>query len=125
MKIAGVNPDALKMVEGDVYGVCARIQAEVSPDLRVVIHDNHPEPFVVMEDCIDGECRFVARYAELDARIIEDLQRMRKIPFADRYRATSERIDRENAAKEREWMESEWFDEFAWSMKNEIRKANL
>lgn len=124
VKIAGVNPDSLKIVEGDVYNVCERIR-EISPDLRVVIQDGHPEPFVVMEDCRDGEVRMVSRYAELDARILEDLRRMRAIPFEERFRKTTERIDRENAARDQAWKESEEFDEFAWTLKNAIREANL
>lgn len=124
MKLAGVRGgrhDAVKLVESDVFNVAERLR-HVSPDLRIVYQDGHSEPFVVMEDCVDGEMRFVARYAELDARIIEDVIRMRAIPFAERWAESCKRVDAENKALEQRLYESEEFDRAAWDLQMAIRK---
>lgn len=124
VRIAGVNPDHLKVCEGDVYGICQRVQDEISPNLRIVIHETHSEPFVVMEDCIDGEVRFVARYAELDARILEDLRRMMNVPYADRFAESVKAVEAHNAKLEAERFETDEFDEFVWHFKNDLKKLN-
>lgn len=75
----------------DVFNICQRV-AELDPNLRVLYNESDPEkPWVVTEMSTDREERFVARYQALDARIIEDLQYMLRVPFLDRLRVQDER----------------------------------
>lgn len=113
-----------RVVTGDVYDICKRIR-EVDPNLFVVAHDGHPEPFVVMEKCLDGEERVVSRYARLDASILEDLQRMLKIPWMDRFRKLAEEVDARNAERERAWEDSESHERFVWEMGKALKESNI
>lgn len=114
----------IKAVSGDIYNICERIK-EIDRNLFIVHHEGHERPFVVMENCVDGEERMVSRYERLDASILEDLQRMLRIPFEQRMETLIKKIDAENAAKEREWEESEAHEKFIWDMKNALRDSNI
>ena len=114
----------VKTVEGDLYNVCNRIK-EIDPNLYVVLHDGQEKPFVVMENCLDGEQRMVKRYAQLDASILEDLQRMLRIPFAKRFLEEAERVDAYNEAQENAWMESEAHEKLIFDMGRALRESNI
>lgn len=124
MRIAGVDPRTVTVVEGDVFNIASRIK-EVHPDLYLVLHKDHPEPWVVMELCLDGVERMVARYDELGAHILTDLQRMLSIPFEHRERALQAKLDKENAAMENAWKESEAHDRFTWEFARALRDSNI
>lgn len=82
----------------DVFNICERI-AEKFPSLRVLYNESDPEkPWVVTEMCLDGVERFVAKYVGLDARIIESLERMLRIPYQDRLDA-QDKLDAAEKAK--------------------------
>lgn len=123
MRVPGAKPGQAYMVEGDLYNIVERIKKEVSPDLYVVFRDGHEFPFVVMEICADQEHRMVKRYAELDATVIEDLQRMLRVPFADRFRKTTDEIDAYNA-KLGKMSEGE-FEDFAERMQFRMFRTGL
>jgi hypothetical protein len=82
-------------VEADLYNICERIK-EIDPNLRVVMHEGRDEPWVVVERGPDGEERFVSRYAELDARVLEDLRYMLAVPFEKRLQVVEAKIKENN-----------------------------
>jgi hypothetical protein len=110
------------VVDSDLYKIADRVK-EIDPRLMIVYHDGHPEPFTVMEQCADGVTRFVARYAELDQRILEDLRYMASVPFDERIKITERKIDAANAALEA--MDEETMDWLAVEMRRELIKAGL
>lgn len=103
---------AVSIVDGDLYNIAQRIK-EIDPNLMIVFHDGHPEPFTIMENCADGVTRFVKRYAELDQRILDDLRYMLRVPFDERLKIADRQIQRANDALERpdddvvDWLASE------------------
>lgn len=124
MRIAGVDPHKLTVVEGDVFDMANRIK-EIDPNLYIVLHDGHAEPWVVMELCLDGWERMVARYAELGPHILEDLRRMIAIPYDERERELQKKIDKENEARENAWMESEAHDRMTWDFRKALEDSNM
>lgn len=85
-------------VEADVFGICERLR-EHDPNLRInVMEEGTQHAFVVTELGPDGVERFVTRVAALDGRLIEDCQRMLKMPLKDRLAE----CDRINAARKEE-----------------------
>ena len=95
-------------VEGDVFNICERIRTEV-PDgdrLFVVMHEEHPKPYVVMEKCDDGTERFVYRTDSLDARLLEKLRYFVNVPFEKRF----EQAEKEEAKARAEFHEQELDD---------------
>lgn len=112
------------MVESDVLNVCNRIR-DLDPNLYVVFHEKHERPYVVMENCVDGLERFVARYEALDARIIEDLQRMLRVPFDDRWKAEAAKVEKANREKDQEFYTSGKFDEFAHGLRKAMIESNM
>lgn len=98
-------------VEADVFGICERL-GEHDPNLRInVMEEGAQHAFVVTELGPDGVERFVTRVTTLDARLIEDCQRMLKMPLKDRL-AECDRINaarkaaHEDALVEQIWEES-------------------
>lgn len=85
----------VRMVDNDLYNICDRVK-EIDKNLYLVYHENHKEPWVVMEHCADGTERFVSRYEELGAHILDNLRYMLAVPFEKRLAETQARIDREN-----------------------------
>ena len=109
------------VVESDVYNICERIR-EVDPDLFIVVADP-PRPdgknFIVMEIDQSGAESLVSRYEELDARIIEDVERMRKIPLPQRL----EQLEKDNTKFERaeqERMEEELYERLGGPMWHQL-----
>ena len=109
-------------VESDVYNICMRVQ-ELDPNLRIVLHENHPKPWVVMERGPDGEERFVSRYEELDARIIENLRYMQAVPLEKRIDELQRQADAENA--KHGMMSEERFEKFAYDFQKALVDSNM
>lgn len=118
------NLRGARMVQQDVFNICNRIK-EIDPNLYVVVHEGHPEPFVVMEQGRDGNVYFVSRYDHLEADILEDLQRMLRTPFKDRFNALAKKVDAENEANENAWMESEGHERFIHDFKKALVESNI
>lgn len=114
----------MKVVTSDVYNICDRIK-QIDRRLMVVLQENHPEPWAVMENCADGNVRMVARYEALDARILDDLQRMLAIPYLERFRILSEKIDKENADNEKINMDTEANEKLAFEFRRALRDSNI
>lgn len=127
VRIAGVNnPGALTMVESDLYNVAGRLK-EIDPRLYLVYHEGHEHPWVVMmEDIDDGNTYFVSKYKEADARILEDVNRMKNIPAEKRFAETMKRIDAENAKREAvRPMDEEWFEPFEFEFRKALKQSGL
>lgn len=124
IKIAGVSPFALRMVESDVHDIARRIK-EIDANLYVVVHQGHERPFVVMEHALDGNERMVSRYERLDASILDDLRYMLRVPFSERFAATTKRVDAENKAQEDAWKESESHEMFMWEFRRALEESNM
>jgi hypothetical protein len=108
--------------ESDVYNICARIK-EIDPNLRVVLHEGAAEPWVVLELGPDGEERYVKRYAELDARILEDLRYMLAVPFEKRIEALDKQIQENNDKRGK--MSEEQMERFAYEFRKAAVESNL
>ena len=80
---------------------------------------------MVIEHCEDGEERVVKRYERLDASILEDLQKMLQIPWAERFKQFAAEVDARNKARERAWEESESHERFIWEMGKALRESGL
>lgn len=113
---------ALAPVDGDVFNICNRIK-EIDSRLRIVLHEGHQKPWVVLEMCADGEERFVSRYEELDSRILTDLQRMLAVPFMERVEKLSREIDAKNAQHGR--MTEEQIDQLAHAFRKAAVESNM
>lgn len=112
----------MTVVNSDVFNISARVK-EISPRLRIVLQDGHDLPWVVMEDCDDGNVRMVRRYERLDADILTDLQRMLNTPFEVRMREEEKRVEAHNAAMEK--IDADKYEETAWHMRRALRDANM
>lgn len=74
-----------RFVDSDLYDICTRIQ-EVHPSLYIVeLSDGDRATWAVMENCEDGVQRLVFKTDALDARILDRVQRMLKVPFEQRF----------------------------------------
>ena len=116
------NRQKVMMVDSDLYNVAERIK-EIDPNLYVVFHEDHPQPFTVMENCHDGVSRFVSRYEELDQRILDDLRYMLSVPFDQRMKTAQARIDKANADLEKP--DEEILDWLTTEMRRELVKSGL
>jgi len=129
-----LNPDLIKvpnrskrgrmiMVQGDVQNIAGKLK-EIHPHLMLVLHEDHPEPWCVMQD--DGDSRYlVSRYAELDDRIVEEMRRVVNVDPAARWRETLKRIDEENAKKDQFNPETEEFERMAFEFKKALKDSGL
>jgi hypothetical protein len=122
MKIAGAPNAKLRVVESDVFNVCDRIK-EIDPSLHVVLHEDHPEPWVVMEHCHDGVTRMVKRYAQLDPSILDDLRYMLHVPYTERARVVAAEVEAHNAELEK--VDEEKMERMAFDMRRALRDANM
>lgn len=113
----------MTMVEGDVYNICSRIK-EIDPNLRIVLHEGADKPWVVLEkSVVDGEERFVSRYAELDGRILDDLRYMLAVPFEKRIQKLEHEIEANNSKIGK--MTEEQIDQMAHAFKDAAVKSNM
>jgi hypothetical protein len=110
------------VVDSDLYKIADRIK-EIDPNLYIVFHEKHPQPFTIMENCKDGVSRFVARYEELDQRILDDLRYMLSVPFDERLKRVEREIDAKNAALEA--IDDETLDWLASEMRRDLVKSGF
>ena len=110
------------VVGSDLYGIAERVR-ELDPNLMIVFHEDREEPFTVMENCKDGVVRFVARYKELDSRIIDDLRYMLNVPFEERLKKVEREIDKANADLEKP--DDEVLDWLASEMRRDMKKYGI
>ena len=88
-------------VEDDVFDIARRLAA-ISPNLHVwQLEEDGNAAWVVTEN-VWGSEQLVKKYAELDARIIEDVQRMLSIPFEHRIAVAQAEIDKHEADQKQE-----------------------
>jgi hypothetical protein len=109
------------MVDSDLYNIAERVK-EIDPRLIIIFHDREEYPFVVMEQCADGETRYVKRYQELDSRILDDLRHMLSVPFMDRVRVADELEAKRR--RELEAPDPEVIEWLAHEMRRELIKSN-
>lgn len=83
-------------VESDVYDICHRLAA-VSPNLHLWQLDEEGVRAWCVTENVRGAEHKVKQYAELDARMIEDVQRMLSIPLEHRAAAAQAEVDKHEA----------------------------
>lgn len=85
-------------VESDVYDIAHRLAA-VSPNLHLwqLEEEGVDYPAWVVTEDVYGEEQLVKRYYELDARMVEDVQRMLHIPLEHRLAVAQAEIDASEA----------------------------
>lgn len=116
------NRQAVSIVDSDLYNIAERVK-EIDPSLVIVFHEDHPEPFTVMEHCADGVTRFVKRYKVLDQRVLDDLRYMLSVPFDERLKIVERQIDRDNASLEA--IDDETLDWLASEMRRDLVKTGF
>lgn len=111
---SGLSPSNLHLrssvkmtfVESDVFDVCHRLAA-VSPDLHLwqMEEDGYDgTAWVVTEATPRGE-ELVKKFMELDARVIEDVEKMRRIPLEHRVAAAQAEIDAAEASQKQDTLD--------------------
>ena len=90
-------------VESDVYDICHRLAA-ISPNLHLwqLEEAGVDYPAWVVTENVFGVEHLVKKYHELDARMIEDVQRMLAIPLEHRAAAAQAEIDAHEASQKQE-----------------------
>ncbi len=85
-----------RFVDGDMFDICKRL-AHVSRSLFIVqLTDRKGDHcnYVVMETGLDGSAYMVLKTTELDARVIERVEYLLRVPFDKRFEE-AERLERE------------------------------
>jgi len=113
------------MVEGDVYNICERIK-EVDPSLFIIQLENDAKgcAYAIMERCEDGMDRLVYKTQELDQRIIEKCQYMKRVPFEHRAQMIMEQVDREEEER-REKESEELYEKLGAPMRREFARTGF
>lgn len=87
----GVRPSNLHLppgaralaVDSDLYDICGRV-AEIDKSLHIVLLEGDDKHcFAIMEHCPDME-RLVFKVKELDARVLQKLQKIMAMPLQER-----------------------------------------
>jgi hypothetical protein len=85
-----------RYVDGDMFNICERL-AEISPRLFIVeMAEGDDCSYAIMEHADHGVESLVCKVKELDARVLDRVQRMLHIPFEHRLAE----IEKENAKYE-------------------------
>lgn len=99
----------VRYIDGDVFDICKRLAA-IDPRLYVVqlegksrLTGKTKAVWAVMERCLDGVSRMVCKVPELDARALEKVQMLMRVPFHVRLR----QIEEENERWEKEYHDNE------------------
>lgn len=97
-----VDHSGATLVESDVYNICERLR-EIDPALTVHVNpDGHHFPFSIQHKDKAGNEYLVCGVEALDARVIDKVNHMLRVPFEKRY-AEAVRLEdkaREDADKE-------------------------
>jgi len=89
-----------RMVDGDMFDICKRL-AYISRSLFIVqLTDRKGEHcnYVVMEKGLDHKVYMVMKTSELDARVLEKVEYLLRVPFDKRFEE-AERLEREAEEK--------------------------
>lgn len=117
-----VDPDLISAhIEGDLYRICDRIKAEFGNRLFVVMHKDHPKPYVIMERADDGIERFVLRTDVLDGRVVDRLQYLLKVPL-DKRLAEFEKLEDKHEAEKKEEELEELYENLGRPMRRQFYK---
>lgn len=88
-----------------MFDICKRIQ-EVDKRLFIItLPEDEQYNFAIMEQVNPSEAHLVKKYAELDARVISDVQYMQSIPLNERVKVMEREIDAANDKFEDDKME--------------------
>jgi hypothetical protein len=129
-----VPPDNLRgrfgsYVESDVYHICDRIK-EIDSRLRICVLEPPVEfagktyNFSVVELCPDGVERLVYRTEALDARIVEHLQYLLRVPFDKRF-AEAERIEAKHEAEQKQRDFEEYYERVGRPMMTDLERCGF
>lgn len=114
------------MVEGDVYNICERI-SEIDPDLVIYAHGRESsaaKKFAIAHVDKRGSEYLVMQTDELDARILDELQYLLKVPFEKRY-AEAERRERENEEYQKQLHLDKLTEEMGLPMYRELHRTGF
>ena len=106
-------------VTSDLFGVMDRIKAK-HPAINVIkIVDEDGYVYVVTERTIDGTDEFRFRVYEIDERLETRLDRIRAIPFEQRF-AEAQRIEDESKAEKEKLDAEEFYENFGAPMRSQL-----
>lgn len=103
--VVPIHPDNLRHQDNrvpmtsDVFNICERIK-EIDPNLYIyaldppVLLGDRVLNYSICEICRDGVERLVMRVNALDARIIEHLEYLLRVPFEQRFAEAERRADK-------------------------------
>lgn len=117
------------LVEADVYHICDRIK-ELDPNLYVYLLDppvcfgERTYRYSVTEFCADRVERLVRRYEELDARVIENLEYMLRVPFEHRLQA-AEATEAQNDAARKEQDFERLYEQVGAPMRRDLERCGF
>lgn len=112
----------LSVVTSDVYNIAQRVK-ELDPNLRIVLHEGHEKPWVIVEMGPDGVERFVSRYEELDSRIIDHLRYMLAVPLQQRVEKLAQEVDKSNEELGR--LDGERMEKFQYDFHKALLESNM
>lgn len=117
----------VQFVSHDLYDICGRIKREVQfgETLRVVYRPGRALPYAVMEECVDGKTRWVASYETLDARVIDDLNRIVRQDVNERLREVDRQIEKEQRERRNAMWNNERMDYMMHVLEKATRRSNL
>ena len=107
-------------VESDVFDICHRLAA-VSPNLHLWQLDENGARAWVVTETVHGVEHKVKNYAELDARMIEDVEKMLRIPLEHRAARAQAEIDAHEAAQKRDAVD-EMYEEIGHKFYNRLER---
>jgi len=111
-------------VTSDLYGIMDRLK-ENHPAISVIkIVDGDGYVYVVTERDVEDTDHFMFRTYEIDGRLEERLDRIRRIPFAQRF-AEAEKIEAESKAEAEAQASAEFYENFGDPMRRQLIKDNF
>lgn len=112
------------LVDGDVYAICERVR-EVDPALKVILLEGGGKyTYAIVETAKNGEEMLVFRVKELDARVIEKLQRMMSLPLSERLKQL-EKEEYKFEADELEKQHNELYEKIGAPMWGDLERCGF
>jgi hypothetical protein len=132
-----VNPSNIKTggrfhveaVSGDMYDIANRL-AELNPRLFISILEDrapdalHPVVYVIMEQTNRGTEEVVFKCYQLDARVLEHVSYLMKVPFAQRFAEAEKELDKYEA-EQHETQLDELTEDVGLAMRHELRRLGF
>lgn len=110
-----------RMIDNDVLGICKSLR-EINRALFIVVHERPDgKNFIVMERCQDGVDRLVKRYAQLDGRVVRDMQYIQGVPLDKRMDALVEENEKYEA-EEKEKQLDELYERMGGPMWHQLER---